>query len=410
MSKKDDLDAVFENAPGLLDGEDVALPSLAELLGYLKLSEVIDLDRLIKHQQVMYKKFNDESKIENSPRQFIGFIIPLDSYIPLSDNYGANVVYPDAGQGISRVSLISIANTPIKVSAGEQDIKWRLTVMFVALGDLKVTGKTIEELGKSGKLFRIYDHAIEAANDAINAYKMTPARHNHDLHPVSVLNRPSSVEVIRFDMDKSDLLEHEHVSMHKNMFLSAQHARKMLDKELENFRNLHLAISGQFRLESVIISKIYQAIDARCVGNEAYAIVLADTYAEHALSYLLFQMLIPDMGAQKAGEAVEKIQKIDKLVQQLARKLTLTPSELKRQIDYQDWQEKCRYIRNPLTHVFLEQRPSQEQAQEAIDSTINMVYKLVEIVEGKYEQSKPVLQFFKSVNWHRTLRNRPASK
>ncbi len=400
---KKDIDDVKSHAPGLFDGDDVVLPNMTELLGMLKLSEVIDVKKLVEQQKVMYKRYVEETKLKKQPTQFIGFIVPLDSYIPLPSPYGANVVF-QGDDGLVRASLVSIDNPAITMSAGKQNIKIRLSVMLVALGDHKATGKKIDELGKAGTLLTIYNNALGAANDVITAYKLTPQRHNHDLKPVTLLNRPSTVEVIRFDIDKPDIIEHEHVSMHKNMLISVSHARKMEDKELTNFRNIHLMLSGQMHLESVLLGKIYQAIDARCVGLETYSIVLADTYAEHMLGYMLFEMLLTEMKPDEAGKTIEDIRNIDGYLRAISKKLTMTKKELKTSIDFNEWNTKCRKVRNGLTHIFLDLKASQEDAQQAIDTTINMIDKLIGVVETKYGLPKNVSTLLHSVQWYQKSR------
>lgn len=400
MAKKDDLKQVLDNAPGLIDDGDIVMPSLSELMGFMKLSEVISLDKLIELNKNMYKRFIKEGKLGKAPSEFIGFIIPFDSYVPLPDNYGANMVYPDEKDGALRVALATISSVVLKVQAGKNDMKLRISVVLVSLGDFKSTTKKVRELGESGSLNNMYEAAVEVANNAITAYKLTPFRHNHDLKPVSVLNRPSTVEVVRFNIDSGKVSEKEAVTLHRNLYLSVLHARSMTDKELENYRKLHYMLGSQMRTESIMLSKIYEAIDARCIGQDSYAIVLADTYAEHVMRYVLFQILLITMSNEEAGRQLDRLRTMDVLLRDLARNLSMTKKELIKQIKYKQWFKKCRELRNSLTHRFNEHYVTQEDSQIAINETIEMIDKLTRIVETKYDQSVEVMKLFQSLGWY----------
>jgi len=178
----------------------------------------------------------------------------------------------------------------------------------------------------------------------------------------------------------------------------------MQNDELNHFRTAHALLGGHARIATMLISKIYDAIDAQCRGLDAYSIVLADTYSEHALRYLLFQILTTEMKGTAAGAKVESLRNISLLVNELARKLSLPATELRNRIEFKRWDKQCRKIRNSLTHIFLEQPVSNRDSGRAISASVAMIANLIRLVEKHYEDPTGILfSLLKTVEWNHGL-------
>jgi hypothetical protein len=81
----DDAAREFEErlrASKLVAGDELLMPSFVDALGELELGNAIDLARLITDQSLMYQRFLEEHGYDIAPQEFVGFVIPLDSYVP----------------------------------------------------------------------------------------------------------------------------------------------------------------------------------------------------------------------------------------------------------------------------------------------------------------------------------------
>ena len=136
------------------------------------------------------------------------------------------------------------------------------------------------------------------------------------------------------------------------------------------------------------------------MGQDSYAIVLADTYAEHVMRYVLFQILLITMDNEEAAKQLDRLRTMDILLRDLARNLAMSKNELIRQIKYKQWFKKCRELRNSLTHRFNEHYVTQEDSQLAINETIDMIDRLTKIVETQYDQSVEVMKLFQTLGWY----------
>jgi hypothetical protein len=326
--------------------------------------------------------------------------------MPLSEAYNSDMATSKDMKNLDEMSFVTTCSLPITLSSGSQSkIKWRLSVAFVGIANHTNTYKKISKLAKKDELDELYSKAINAVNKTILAYKMTPGRHNHDLKTITKLDRPSVVDVVRYDVLSGDLLESQSVALHDNLRLSATHARDLDGSELTAFRNIHVAISSDLQTEGWIVSKLYQAIDARCNGDCSYSIILADTFAEHAMIYMLFMMLIPKIGQEAAAKKIDDIKKIDVLKNEIAEQLQLSSKLFTKESGYKSWDRDCHKVRNPLTHMFIEQIPTQEQAQAALDSSVSYIAKLADMIMDKYEDCEKSLTFFQLTHWYKDIRN-----
>lgn len=400
---------VVDHTPRLLKDNTIILPGFVEALGQLDLPKAIGVEKLIRYQSEMYQKFLDDSKLTAPPREAIGFIVPLTSYVPLPENYNASMGYKGPDKRLDSINFVSIASIPLTLGSGSSKVKWRLSVAFVGLADHESTYKNITKLLRLKKLGlpNLYERALNAINSVVLAYKLTPMRHNHDLHAVNLLDRPSSIYTVAYNVftgDTGDIKEITRISMHDNLRLSTTHARDMKQNELESFRQLHVDINTKLPLEAMVVSKIYQAIDARCTGNTAYSIILADTFVEHAMSFMLYMMLIPKIGDTAASKKLDTIKTADALKNEVAAQIHMDSKIFEKETGYRDWLRECHKLRNPLMHLFIEQNPSQAQSQIAIDTSITFIDNLASKIMALYSDGEQSLKFFQLVGWYKALR------
>jgi len=394
----------------LVENEELIMPSFVDALGELDLAKAIDVENLVQAQATLYQDFLKEQSIKSAPEEFVGFVVPLDAYIPIAEGYPAASLTPGEAEGIARTSIVSLSSISPTISLGTHSIKIRQSVLLVSLSDHDATHKSVAELEESGILLNQYHHALKAANDVVLAYRLTPGRHNHNLAPVTLLGRPGSVPVIRCRLSrKPEIRERTAVTFHQNTLAGVLHAREILETELDNFRSFHASLGTYARYPTVLLTAIYDAIDARCKGQNDIAVIRSDAFAEHILRYLLYQVLVPDLGERGAGEKIDSIYRLDSLLSQLAGKLGLTSAELKNKINFETWDRDCRKIRNSLTHVFLEHYLSEDDSRLAVTATLNMVRALIDLLEEQFADPSGIFfGLLRSVTWNPVFMDLPA--
>jgi len=402
-----DLDDILSKyadklVPDLLDEEDgLVMPNLSEILDLLKLRESLDLKELVKTYSGHYSEFLAKTQIKKAPSEFVGFVIPLDSFLPLPNPYGAHTVYinPDNNNEVLTTSMAMVTNVVVRITLGDATVKVKLSVIIACLGTLERTTRTFDQMESDIKGY--YTDAIRIANDVITAYKLTPGRHNHNLGYVTLSNRPSNVEALRFNAKSGKILQQERFAFHETLLASILHSRIMTDDEINNFRRIHLdASGGKDSFTPQLISKIYRAIDEGCNGHFDQSIVLADTYAEHFLRYILSQLLLIKLEFEQVEQKLSEIRSLNKLLTSIARELNMTHSQLRDSIDFTDWNAKCRSIRNGLTHRVLNPDVTPEESREAIRSTVMLTTKLAALIAETYPLAKEDMQKFKTIEWY----------
>ena len=374
------------------------MPSLIEALGIVGISTAIDLSDLTSEMMKRYQTALKQYKVAIAPKSFIAFIIPLDTFIPLSERYSADILKPSE-EGFEEAYLTMVTSIPISVNVADNPIKVRLTIMCVAVGDVSTTTKTIHE--QKENLSRLYQEAIERVNKVILGYKVTPFRHNHDLRTVTALNRPSSVRVLRINGITGEILEQESIFMHDYLTRSLMNAKSLTEKEKRSFQFAHVSFSRDQVFAANIVQKIYEAIDARCLGDNTYAVVLADAYVEHVMRYILFRCLQQEGSPDdQAHKELEGIRMMEKLVSRLAQALGTNKSHLKEEVGFTKWNANCRLLRNGITHNFLGGVIDGESSFNAIGDSVNLAIKLTSLAVIKYPLFNDDMQWFSSLQWY----------
>jgi hypothetical protein len=143
-------DFIKNNVPGLVEGDNLIMPSFSEAMGYMNIADAINVESLIERRSQWYKKFVSENKFDVSPNIFTIFVIPLDSYIPLPEPYDADFILPAEPKKILRAYLSTTTSFVLEVKHKDKDTKIRYSFLTVAIGGDNVTD---EDFAKSGGEF-----------------------------------------------------------------------------------------------------------------------------------------------------------------------------------------------------------------------------------------------------------------
>lgn len=372
------------------------MPSLAELSSMLSPMKALALEGAIEHQSQEYQKTVQQRAYENAPSQFVAFTIPLDSYLPLPEAYGSTIHMPHE----QSASMTLVHQTAMETKIGTEKLTTVLTAMVVALAT-KDSAKPLADLDET-TIMSMYREAIGLANHTIMAYKLTPGRHNHDLQPVTVTDRPSYVDMFRFDTTRGQILEAGTVHMHQNLVASVQRAQSMTGQEHAEFIKYFQALGMQHDKPAAnILATIYQAIDDVCVGNYTSGLVLADTYTEHFMRYALSQLYTAEgIDEEAAMGKVDSLRTLEKLVGGLATALSVPRPNLKQTISFETWRNACRDKRNHITHRFTKLPVEPREARAALHETIRMIATLTRFIVHKNTNLAPHLLLFETPGWY----------
>lgn len=370
------------------------MPSLAELSSVLSPMKALALEGAIEAKSEFYQREVQARGLEEVPTQFVAFVIPLDSCLPLGEAHGVNNVAEH------EASITLLHQAALETKIGTRKLTAILSTLVVALGD-QHTNKPLAELDEY-TIMANYRKAIEIANQTIMAYKLTPGRHNHDLQPVTVTNRPSYVDMFRFDTTIGQILEAGNVRMHQNLVASVTRSELLSQREHAEFMNYLRALSFQSDSPAThILATIYKAIDNVCVGDYTSGLVQADTYTEHFMRYALSQIYATQGFSEEAALGkVDSLRSLDKLVGGLATALSMERSDLKKMISFEAWRVACREKRNHITHRFTKIPVEPGEARSALRETIRMNAALSRIIMHRNVDLIPQLQLFETPRWY----------
>lgn len=374
----------------------MVMPSISQLLSLLDPMHVLALEGSIERYSKEYQTVVKMRAFKNAPTKFIAFAIPLDSYLPLPNGYASTIHMPEQ----QSASITIVQQAALDVQLGRKKLKAVISVLVVSLASAD-TNRALKDFDEQ-TLMRLYREAIRLANHTLLAYKLTPPRHNHDLRPVTVTDRPSFVEVILFDSTVGRIIECGNVHMHQNLLLSMDNARLMSSPEHGRFMRSFQALENQNNDAAPgILATIYQATDQVCLGNHTQALVLADTYTEHFMRYALLQMrLCGGMSLAGAKKELDTLRNMEALLTSLAANLKCSPGKLKSTIGFKDWQQVCRYSRNQITHQFTKTVLEARQSRAALRATIRMTASLASLIMQTFPGARPSLQPFMAPSWY----------
>ncbi len=370
------------------------MPNLAELSSLLSPFRALALEGAVEAKSEFYQHEVRARGLRDAPTQFAAFVIPLDSHVPLGEAHGVI----NAAQDESSITLHHQAALETKI--GTKKLTAVLSSLVVALGD-RATDTPLAELDEY-TLMANYRKAIDIANQTIMAFKLTQGLHNHDLQPVTVPNRPSYVDMFRFDTSRGEILEAGYVHMHQNLVASVARPHDLSPGEHAEFMN-HLKVLSFHRDSPAphILATMQKAIDNVCVGDYTSGLVQADTYTEHFMRYALSQVYVDKgLSEEAALGKVDSLRSLDKLLGGLATALSMERTDLKKMISFEAWRVACREKRNHITHCFTKVPVEPGEARSALRETIRMNTMLGRIIMYAHGSLAPQLQLFETPRWY----------
>ncbi len=382
------------------DGEP-AIPSIVDILPLLAIEETVKLEDLITAQ---YKGVSDtikKLKINKfTAKKGLSFLVPLTAYIPLPTPYYASLVSKDADtEEAIGFTCVTLNNYNPKMKLGDKEVLLQLSYALVTIvsEEFNDTGKKLQEFPS---LHKIYDHALLALNSVINSYKATPWRHSHILQTQSALATPGSVHIVYSEFPTAKILEKNTIGLHDHLIGELFQARMVSETELDNFITIHTTDSNGSSFPLWLVSKLNEAIDARCNGKDDSAIIFADHYAELSMRFLLYNILrSKGMAHVSARAKARNHNKIDDLVKALAAELGQSPSNFKKVIQYSAWQQSCRKKRNALNHEIERLKVTPNESFKAVDSSATMISKICEIINKQFPGAPQDTQWMINATW-----------
>ena len=159
-------------------------------------------------------------------------------------------------------------------------------------------------------------------------------------------------------------------------------------------RNLKELVGDREQPLPKIVMTILEAVDQDCLGHYRRALVLADTYVEHMMRYLLYKLVNRVSDAAAAERKLRSCSSIDKLLAGIAEQLGLEVAEVATNISFEAWRTACRHPRNKLTHDFNGMQVSMNVCRDALRQTIVMTVTLAELIAQTFDDLKREMDFF----------------
>jgi len=374
----------------------IPMSNIAQVAGLLTPMAALALEGSIEAQSQCYQDNVRRQGLRDAPSQFAAFVIPLDSHLALPPGHTSIIHLPQE----QSATMTLTHHGALEAKMGRRGVTAVMSNLVVGIGD-KDTAKPLADYDEVS-IMGLYTRAIRVANHTIMAYKLTPGRHNHDLRPVTVTDRPSFVDMFRFDTKKGEIIEAGAVHMHQNLLASVEHANQMSRRESASFAEYFRALGVESDDPAMhILATIYQAIDEVCIGHYPQGLVLADTYAEHSMRFSLMQLYMKQGLDEAAAERKVRSQgNLDKLVGAIATELHVPRPHLKDHIAFDAWRDNCRQKRNHITHNFTKLPVEPHEARTALHQTIDMIAKLSRFTMRMHADLGPQLRLFTAPEWY----------
>jgi hypothetical protein len=370
--------------------------SINEAIGLLHLEDELNLDEILKAQKDGTQESIQKRGIISDFKYSISFVIPLPTYIPLPNPYHAAIIPNSNPLKMSSMSVVSITNTLLNLSLGEKVVPIRISVVLASISIKESVGI----LENPTKLHSVYLEALHATNDVLNAYKITPNRHNHFLQPLTDLNTPGLCFAAIYDREKEKIIQKGQTLVHEHMLSEILEARDLSEPEVASFIKIHTSMGHQESIPLWLTIQINEAIDVRCMGHHSESIILADHYTELVIRFLIYGILIAKGTEEKlARQKAQSRIKVQLLIEILSDELGYATSDFKNKIKFSPWCNDCRKVRNALSHEVKIMKITPDQSFKALDASTIMVKKMCEIVNDKYPSAINDTQWLMSSSW-----------
>ena len=378
-----------------------AIPSIVDILPLLAIEETVQLEDFVKAQYKGVSETIKQLKIEKvTAKKALSFLVPLTAYIPLPTPYYASLVSRDeeTNEAIG-FSCVTLNNYNPRMKLGDKEVLLQLSyaLITVASEEFNNTDNKLEEFPD---LHKVYDHALLALNGVINSYKATPWRHSHILQAQSALGTPGAVHIIFSEFPTAKIIEKGTISLHDHLIGELYQSRMVNENELNNFRIIHTTDSNGNSFPLWLVSKLNEAIDARCNGKDDSAIIFADHYVELSMRYLLYNVLrTKGLTHTNARARARNHNRIDDLVKDLAVELGQSPTNFKSKIEYSKWTQSCRKKRNALNHEIERSKVTPNESFKAVDTSAINIKKICEVVNSQYPGAMQDTQWMMTATW-----------
>lgn len=381
-------------------GDEVAIPSIKDGLPFLNLHTDIEFDKIITEQMSEIKQAAARHGLSIAPRRAVTVLIPLTSYLPLPKPYTAALLSKTniAKKQVEEFTCVRIEDYLPRMTVTD-DVLLKLSYAIVTIGSLE-NGTISTNLDKQANLLDIHGQAIQAINKVIDAYKATPRRHNHLLQPITQLGSPGHIYALVFNTKHGNIKSAKEIDVHGHLFGEMLAARTMAEDELSVFREIHVrnAVGEGFPLR--LVKKLNEAIDARCMGRNETAIMAADLYAEQAMSYWLYRILLEkgetEVDAKKKSRGFKEITNLKNI---LAKELGHDQAAFDKLLKYNRWYQLCREKRNSLAHDFQFEGDSGKMSYQAVQESARLIKIIAETAADTYPNLYKDGQIFWAATW-----------
>jgi hypothetical protein len=384
----------------LMVGDQVALPSIHEALPLLNIYKTYDIKKQIEDQ---FKAIRDSAKElefgDFTVKNTASFVIPLDSFIALPDPYKATIISQttDNPKKSFYFTCVTIASYTPRLVLGKTKVLTKISYLVCTIGSEDFDFDSISDMED---ILDIYEQAVKAGNAVINAYKITPGRHSHLLQPVSPMSTPSSVDIYLSDFEKGKVVENERIFLNEHLWGDIWQSRNFNETEQENFVSIHYGLGSEPSFPMHLLIRAHEAIDARCMGDDNLAVLLADYFVELCTRYILYKIhLTKGKSEVEAMAAGRRHTKFVLIVDELARELGFAPTRFKEIIGFSIWNQSCRKKRNSITHEVKIITTKPTESFKAVDSSTQLVKSLCGIVNKKYPGAIADTQWLMASTW-----------
>lgn len=387
----------------LINESGPSIPSIVEVLPFLEIEKSAAVDNVLKDQYSNVSRTAKELGVKKTGvERGLTFLIPLTAFMPLPSPYSASIITKTAGDELEELlgfSCVTIDHYSPKLAFGDNEYELKLSYALVTIADVDLN-RIDEKLEEFPKLHDWYHVALDALNSVIHSYKSTPWRHSHVLQPVSALSQSGAVYVAFSEFPNAKIIEQNTIGLHDHLMGELFQARSMSPEELENFQKIHVSSRNWTSMPHWLISKLNQAVDARCNGDDAAAVVFADLYTELSMRFLLYGICEAKGDEPKvAKRKAQKEHKVDLLISAIAKELGEQPSKFKKDVKYSVWNQSCRKKRNILNHEVERPQISPQQSFKAVDSSALLIKNISEKVNEKYPGAQNDTQWLIMATW-----------
>lgn len=358
------------------------MPTLVDALSTRDIKTVEPLSKgiesLLKYFNHYIQSTSDEYGVKVSlPSNVIAFIIPLDFYIPLPEPYNAMTISsPD--QTISTANCITIISDIVSVGGSAVKVSYLIaSICTDEYGD-------IEDINNPS-VHKAFEKSIVECNNIIAGFQTIPTRHNHYMHQITEQSCPQSIDVMIFNREAEKIIVEDSISFNGNVSSEVFQSRPLDNAELNQFRLSH--VNKTFTDDKLfeLVSKYNNATNTRCFGNNEDAVLLADSFSELTLGYLLCEMrTVKGESRETVLESYAKMKTTSELLTELAKDLGLSNTQFKTRSGYNEWFTYCRTLRNDLTHRFMTANVNGDESLSALHYSGALISKTCHLIQQRF--------------------------